>query len=48
VAADSKLVVSLGGGKRPYEQTLTLGQDGKNRLRRGHLPAMFTDAYAGY
>ena len=48
VAADSKLVVSLIVGKRTDEQTLRLVQDVKNRLRRGHLPAMFTDAYASY
>jgi IS1 family transposase len=48
VAADSKLVVSLIVGKRTYDQTLRLVQDVKNRLRRGHLPAMFTDAYASY
>jgi IS1 family transposase len=48
VAADSKLVVSLVVGKRTYKQTLTLVQDVKNRLRRGHLPAMFTDASASY
>jgi hypothetical protein len=46
VAADSTLVVSLVVGKRTSEPTLTLVQDVKNRLRRGHLPAMFTDAYA--
>jgi hypothetical protein len=48
VAADSKLVVSLVVGKRTYEQTLALVQDAKDRLRPGHLPAIFTDAYAGY
>ena len=48
VAADSKLVVSLVVGKRTYDQTLALVQDTKDRLRQGHLPAIFTDAYAGY
>jgi IS1 family transposase len=48
VTADSKLVVSLVVGKRTYDQTLALVQDAKNRLRQGHLPAIFTDAYAGY
>jgi hypothetical protein len=46
VAADSKLVVSLVVGKRTHEQTLALVQDTKDRLRQGHLPAIFTDAYA--
>jgi IS1 family transposase len=48
VAADSTLVVSLIVGNRTYEQTLALVQDIKDRLRPGHLPAIFTDAYAGY
>jgi IS1 family transposase len=48
VAADSKLVVSLVGGKRTYEQTLAVIRDARNRLRPGPLPAMFTDASAGY
>jgi IS1 family transposase len=46
VAADSKLVVSLRVGNRTYDQTLALVQDAKSRLRQGHLPAMFTDAFA--
>jgi hypothetical protein len=48
VAADSKLVVSLVVGKRTYDQTLALVQDAKDRLRPGHVPAIFTDAHAGY
>ena len=36
VAADSKLVVSLRVGKRPYDQTLAFVQDAKSRLRQGH------------
>jgi IS1 family transposase len=48
VAADSKLVVSLMVGKRTYKHTLALVQDAKDRLRHGHLPAIFTDAFAGY
>ena len=48
VAADSRLVVSLRVGKRTYDQTLALVQDAKSRLRQGHLPAMFTDAFASY
>ena len=48
VTADSKLVVSLVVGKRTQEQTNTLVHDAKTRLRPRHLPAIFTDAYAGY
>jgi hypothetical protein len=48
VAADSKRVLSLVVGKRTQEQTLALGKDAKLRLRPGHLPAIFTDAYGGY
>ena len=48
VTADSKLVVSLVVGKRTQEQTHALGKDARGRLRAGHLPAIFTDAYAGY
>jgi IS1 family transposase len=48
VAADSKLVVSLVVGKRTHEQTLTLVNAVKHRLRPGHVPAIFTDAYGGY
>jgi IS1 family transposase len=48
VAADSKLVVALVVGKRTKAQTLVLVHDTKNRLRRGHLPAILTDAYEGY
>ena len=36
VAADSKLVVSLVVGKRTYDQTLTVVQDAKSRLRQEH------------
>jgi hypothetical protein len=48
VTADSKLVVSLVVGKRPQQQTKTLGHDAKRRLRSGQLPVIFTDAYEGY
>jgi IS1 family transposase len=48
VTADSKLVVSLVIGKRTHEQTRALVYDAKRRLRSGHLPAIFTDAYEGY
>ena len=48
VAADSKLVGSLRVGKRTYEQTRAVVQDAHDRLRAGHLPAIFTDAFASY
>ena len=48
VTADSKLVVSLVVGKRTHEQTKVLVHDTKRRLRPGHLPVIFTDAYEGY
>src|SRR5262245_40621446 len=35
-------------GKRTYDQTLAVVQDAHARLRAGHLPAMFTDAFASY
>lgn len=41
-------MVSLVVGKRTQEQTQRLVHDAKGRLRPGHLPAIFTDAYAGY
>jgi IS1 family transposase len=48
IAADSKLIMSLVGGKRTQAQTRALVHDAKRRLRPGHLPAIFTDAYEGY
>jgi len=48
IAVDSKLMVSLVVGKRTPEQTRAFVHDTKKRLRPGHLPAIFTDAYAGY
>ena len=48
VTADSQLVVSLVVGKRTREQPRALGHAPKRRLRPGHLPAIFTDAYEGY
>lgn len=48
MAADSKLVVSLRVGKRTYEHTLAVVQDSKDRLRPGHLPAVFSDAFSSY
>src|SRR5262249_32398676 len=48
VTADSKLVVSLVVGKRTHAQTKALVHDTKRRLRAGHLPVIFTDAYEGY
>jgi hypothetical protein len=47
LAADSKLMVSLVVGKRPQEQTQTFVNDTKSRLRRGHVPAVCTETYAG-
>ena len=35
-------------GKRTYEHTLALVQDAKERLRKNHLPAIFSDAFASY
>ena len=46
--AESKLVVSLIIGKRTYDHTLALVQDAKERLRKGHLPAIFSDAFSSY
>jgi IS1 family transposase len=48
VTADSKLVVSLVVGKRTDAPTRALVHDARRRLRAGHLPAIFTDTYAGY
>jgi hypothetical protein len=48
VTAESKLVVSLVVGKRTQEPTTALVHDAKRRLRSGHLPAIFIDAYEGY
>jgi hypothetical protein len=45
--ADSTLLVSLGVGKRPHAQTRALVHDAKKRLRLGHLPAIFPEAYDG-
>jgi hypothetical protein len=47
IAADSKLVVSLVVGKRTPEQTRAVVHDAKRRLRPGHVPAIFPDAYDG-
>jgi hypothetical protein len=47
IAADSKLMVSFVVGKRTKDQTQTFVNDAKNRLRPGHVPAIFTEAYAG-
>jgi len=48
VTAGSTLVVSLVVGKRTHAQPHALVQDVRRRLRPGHLPAIFTDAYEGY
>ena len=41
-------MVSLIVGKRTYEHTRALVQDAKGRLRKNHLPAIFSDACASY
>jgi IS1 family transposase len=48
IAPDSKLIVSLVVGKRTQEQTQALVSDTQSRLRKGHLPALFSDGYEGY
>jgi IS1 family transposase len=48
VAAASKLVVAWRVGKRTYAQTRAVVQAAHARLRAGHLPAIFTDAFARY
>jgi hypothetical protein len=35
-------------GKRTQEQTQELVSDAPSRLRKGHLPALFSDGYEGY
>ena len=48
MAPDSKLMVSLVVGKRTQEQTQALVRDTQSRLRKGHLPVLFSDGYEGY
>jgi hypothetical protein len=48
IAPDSKLMVSLGVGKRTPEQTQALVSDTQSRLHKGHLPVRFRDGYEGY
>ena len=48
IAPDSKLIVSLVVGKRTQEQTQALVSDSQSRLRKGYLPALFSDGYEGY
>ena len=48
VGPDSKLIVSLVVGKRTQEQTQALVNDTQSRLRKGHLPVLFSDGYEGY
>jgi hypothetical protein len=48
IAPDSKLIVSLVVGKRTKEQTQELVSDTQSRLRKGHLPALFSDGYESY
>ncbi len=48
IAPDSKLIVSLVVGKRTQEQTQDLVNDTQSRLRKGHLPVLFSDGDEGY
>jgi hypothetical protein len=48
IAPDSKLMVSLVVGKRTQEQTQALVSDTPSRLRKGHLPALFSVGYESY
>jgi IS1 family transposase len=48
MAPDSKLIVALVVGKRTQEQTQALVRDTQSRLRKGHLPVLFSDGYEGY
>jgi transposase-like protein len=48
ISPDSKLMVSLVVGKRTQEQTQALVHDTQSRLRKGHLPVLFSDGYEGY
>ena len=48
ISPDSKLIVSLVVGKRAKEQTQALVCDTQSRLRKGHLPVLFSDGYEGY
>ena len=48
IAPESKLIVSLVVGKRTQEQTQALVSDTQSRLRKGYLPALFSDGYEGY
>jgi transposase-like protein len=47
IAPDSKLIVSLGVGKRTKDQTQALVSDTRSRLQKGHLPALFSDGDEG-
>ena len=48
IAPDSQLIVSLVVGKRTQEQTQALVSDTQSRLRKGHLPVLFSDGYEAY
>jgi IS1 family transposase len=48
ISPESKLIVSLVVGKRTQEQTQALLRDTQSRLRKGHLPVLFSDGYEGY
>jgi hypothetical protein len=47
ITPDHKLIVSLVVGKRTKEPTQELVSDTQGRLRKGHLPALFSDGYEG-
>ncbi len=48
ITPDSKLIVSLVVGKRTKDKTQELVSDTQSRLRKGHLPTLFSDGYEGY
>jgi len=48
ISPESKFMVSLVVGKRTKEQTQALVRDTQSRLRKGHLPVLFSDGYEGY
>ena len=45
ISPESKFMVSLVVGKRTKEQTQALVRDTQSRLRKGHLPVLFSDGY---
>jgi transposase-like protein len=47
MAPDRKLMVPFVVGKRTHTQTQEWGSDTQSRLRKGHLPALFSDGEEG-